>query len=270
MKLAAKLGDTTGTAVYWLVPAYTTSVSLGYIIAGANSDIFGRRLFLLFGQVVSGIGMLVCATSNNTAQLTAGLSIAGFGGGFAQLAMCAIPELMPNKFRHIGVCISDGFVFLVVIIGPVVGRYAIDTGHSWKYIYYGGFIAQTLSLVALFLLYHPPKHPKGVPWTIAYAGLDYVGTILVVPGVCLTLIGIINTTYMSASSTRVVAPLVVGFALLVILGVWETFTTIEYPLCPPRIFRSHHGREFTVPFILAFIVTMFYYCINIIYPTVCP
>jgi len=60
----------------------------------------------------------------------------------------------------------------------------------------------------------------------------------------------------------------------------------RYPLCPPRIFRSHNGREFTVPFIVAFIVTMFYYgtedpldvqqCvrsanryagINIIYPT---
>ncbi len=36
----------------------------------------------------------------------------------------------------------------------------------------------------------------------------------------------------------------------------------RYPLCPPRIFRSHNGREFTVPFIVAFIVTMFYYGIE--------
>lgn len=42
---------------------------------------------------------------------------------------------------------------------------------------------------------------------------------------------------------------------------------LRYPLCPPRIFRSHNGREFTVPFIVAFIVTMFYYGINVIYPT---
>jgi hypothetical protein len=38
------------------------------------------------------------------------------------MAMCSIPELLPNKFRHIGICISDGFVFLIVIIGPIVGR----------------------------------------------------------------------------------------------------------------------------------------------------
>lgn len=53
--------------------------------------------------------------------------------------------------------------------------------------------------------------------------------------------------------------MVVGFALLVFFGLWETFSTTQYKLCPPRIFRSHNGREFTAPFILAFIVTMFYY-----------
>lgn len=38
------------------------------------------------------------------------------------MAMCSIPELMPNKFRHIGICLSDGFVFVIVVIGPIVGR----------------------------------------------------------------------------------------------------------------------------------------------------
>jgi hypothetical protein len=47
------------------------------------------------------------------------------------------------------------------------------------------------------LLYFPPKHPKGVPWKEAIRGLDYVGTIIIVPGVCLVLVGIINTTYVS-------------------------------------------------------------------------
>lgn len=101
---------------------------------------------------------------------------------------------MPNKFRHIGIAISDGFVFLIVIIGPVVGRYAIDSGDHWKYIYYGGFVAQLVSLICLACFYFPPKHPRGVPWKEAIGGLDYFGTLLVCPGVCLTLVGIINTT----------------------------------------------------------------------------
>jgi hypothetical protein len=58
---------------------------------------------------------------------------------------------------------------------------------------YSGFAAQSLSLIALFLLYHPPQHPKGVPWREGLAGLDYVGALLITPGVVLTLVGIIFT-----------------------------------------------------------------------------
>jgi len=131
---------------------------------------------------------------------------------------------MPNKYRHIGICLSDGFVFLIVIIGPVVGRYAIDTDGGWRYIYYGGFIAQFISLVLLAWLYHPPKHPRGVAWKEALPGLDYVGTALVVPGVCLVIVGIINTTYMATTSTMVLAPMCTGFGLLVAFGFWETLS----------------------------------------------
>lgn len=240
----------------------------------------------LFGEVLASVGMVISASAKSPEQFTAGLAIAGFGGGFCQMAMCSIPELMPNKYRHIGITLSDGFVFLIVIIGPIVGRYAIDVGNGWRYIFYGGFIAQILSFISLALLYHPPKHPRGVPWREAIGGLDYVGTVLVIPGVCLVLVGIINTTYLKTTSVKVVAPMCVGFGLLVLFALWETFSKVKsvsalrfppvlpgahlvsrYPLCPPRIFRSHNGREFTVPFVIALIVTMFYYGINIIYPT---
>ncbi|KAI4650616.1 hypothetical protein J4E93_002973 [Alternaria ventricosa] len=180
--------------------------------------------------------------------------------------MCSIPELLPNKFRHIGICLSDGFVFLIVIIGPIVGRYAIDV-NAWQWVYWAGLIAQAISFISLFLLYKPPKHPKGVPWSEAVRGLDYVGTALIVPGICLALVGIINTTYKPSSDVTVIAPMVVGFVLIAAFGVWETLSNTRFKLCPPHLFRSHKGREFTAPFIVAFIVTMFYYSVNIIWPT---
>ncbi|ORY06913.1 fungal trichothecene efflux pump [Clohesyomyces aquaticus] len=263
-KLAASFGAPTSSA--WFVPGYTTGNAIGFLLAGANSDLFGRRLFLLFGNIVCCIGFIITATAPGASQFTAGLVITGFGGGFCQMAMCSIPELLPNKYRHIGICLSDGFIFLIVIIGPIVGRYAIDNG-DWKYIYWGGFVAQFLSLAALFFWYKPPKHPKGIPWSEAWKGLDYVGTAIIVPGICLTLVGIINTTYKKSSDVTVIAPMVVGFVLIAIFGVWETVSNVPYKLCPPHLFRSHKGREFTAPFIVAFIVTMFYYSVNIIYPT---
>ncbi|CAN9135419.1 unnamed protein product [Alternaria alternata] len=177
-----------------------------------------------------------------------------------------IAELLPNKFRHIGICLSDGFVFLIVIIGPIVGRYAINVD-AWQWVYWAGLIAQFMSFTSLFLFYKPPKHPKGVPWDEAVRGLDYVGTALIVPGICLTLVGIVNTTYKPSSDVTVIAPMVVGLVLIAAFGVWETLSNTRFKLCPPHLFRSHKGREFTAPFIVAFIVTMFYYSVNIIWPT---
>lgn len=168
---------------------------------------------------------------------------------------------MPNKWRHIGITLSDAFVFLIVVIGPVVGRYANDSGeNAWRSIYYAGFGAQFVSLAGIAAFYFPPKHPKGVPWHEGIRGLDYVGAFLIVSGTCITLVGIINTTYMKSNSVRVIAPLAVGLGLVAIFGVWETFSNVKYKLCPPEIFRANYGREFSVPFILAFIVTMYYYC----------
>lgn len=128
-KLSVLFGD--ASSVAWYVPAYTTGNSLGFLIAGANSDLFGRRLFLLFGNVCCCVGFIITATASGASQFTAGLAVTGFGGGFCQMAMCSIPELLPNKYRHIGVCLSDGFVFVIVIIGPIVGRVRIFC-HSCK------------------------------------------------------------------------------------------------------------------------------------------
>lgn len=125
-----------------------------------------------------------------------------FGGGFCQMAMCSIPELLPNKFRHVGVVLSDGFVFVIVVIGPIVGRYAVESGDDWKFIYWGGFVAQFVSLASLFVWYHPPQHPKGVTWKEGLQGVDYIGTALIVPGVTLVLVGIIKLVHRISARSR--------------------------------------------------------------------
>jgi MFS family permease len=88
-RLAVQFGDPTSIA--WYIPAYTTANAIGFLIAGANSDLFGRRWFLLFGNACCCVGFIVTATAKGADHFTAGLAITGFGGGFAQMAMCSIP-----------------------------------------------------------------------------------------------------------------------------------------------------------------------------------
>lgn len=116
-------------------------------------------------------------------------------------------------------------------------------------------------------LYHPPKHPRGVPWHQAARELDYVGALLFVIGAVLVFTGVIYTGVVSSSDPRVIGMLVSGFGVIVIFALWETFMPLKQPLTPPRIFAKDKGREFTAPFIAGTIVNMTFYSVNIVYPT---
>ncbi|KAF2801809.1 MFS general substrate transporter [Mytilinidion resinicola] len=265
-QLLTQLGQVELSA--WVVPCITTCATISILIFGANSDLFGRRYFLLSANLVTAVGYIVCACAHNTSMLIAGLSLNGFGSGMAGVALIAVPELIPNKYRHIGVVLADGFVYVMIIIGPVVGRYAIiRSDHRWQYVYWGGFVFTMVAFTGLFIFYQPPKHPRGVPWREAVRGLDWVGAILFTIGAILVLVGMVYTSYIPATDKRVIICLVVGFGLIIAFGLWERFSSVRFPLCPEEIFSSHKGREFAVPFCLTFIIVGFFYGTAVIYPT---
>lgn len=88
----------------------------------------------------------------------------GCGSGTAGVALIVCPELLPNKFRHVGVVLADGFVYIMIIIGPVVARATIIyDDNRWTYIYWAGFIISTLALAGIAFLYFPLKYPRSIP-----------------------------------------------------------------------------------------------------------
>jgi hypothetical protein len=121
-------------------------------------------------------------------------------------------------------------------------------------LFYAPAIAVVFSFAGLFLYYHPPRHPRGLPTKQAFRELDYVGGLLFIISTTLILTGIVYTTTLSSSSPRVIGTLVSGFGLLVCFALWETFAPLKQPLTPTRIFTRDHGRELTAPFIVGFVV----------------
>ncbi|CAK7208050.1 hypothetical protein SEUCBS139899_010884 [Sporothrix eucalyptigena] len=252
----------------WIVPGITTAASVTILLFGANSDLFGRRPFLIFSNLINAVAYIVLATSKSSTQFIAGTVLNGCGSGTAGVALIACPELLPNKYRHIGVVLADGFVYIMIIIGPVVARAAIiHDDNRWTYIYWAGFIISSIALLGIGFLYYPPKHPRGVPWRDALRGLDWVGAALFTPGCVMVLVGIVYTTYLDASDKRVIITLALGFSFIIAFGLWEHFSEVKYPLCPTPVFESHYGREFTAPFCLSFIVVGFFYGLSVIFPT---
>ncbi|KAF7559284.1 hypothetical protein G7046_g4883 [Stylonectria norvegica] len=265
-QLLGTLGETELAA--WVIPCITTAATVTILLFSTNSDLFGRRPFLLVACICGAVGYIVCARANSTTMLIAGLCLNGCASGMSGIALIAVPELIPNKYRHVGVVVANLIVYLFIIIGPVAARYTIlYDDDRWRYLYWGGFVGEMIAFVGLAVFYFPPKHPRGVSWKDALRGLDWVGGFLFTVGAVLVLVGIVYTTYLPSTDTRVLVCLCVGFTVIIAFGAWEVFGNAKYPLCPREVFTSHRGREFTVPFCLTFLVVGYFYGVAVIYPT---
>ncbi|KAK0260782.1 hypothetical protein LTS09_004557 [Friedmanniomyces endolithicus] len=251
----------------WLTSVYSMCGTIAFLTCGPNSDLFGRRTFILLGNITSVVGSIVGATSHSIGQSIAAHALLGFGGGNCQMAAFALPELLPSKWRHFAVVIADAGIYFDVIVAPVVARISFLNGSSWRWGYWGMTFAQGLSLVVLAVFYFPPKHPRGIPWHEALKHLDYVGIVTSTAAVAMVLSGIVYALLLPPSSPIVIGLLVAGFACLLFFGVWETLAPLKNPLAPTRLFTAHKGRALTAPFIVGFVVTMFYYATNITWPT---
>lgn len=126
--VATELGDP--AEVGWFIPAWTLSITVSFMICGANTDLLGRRWFLTGGNVICFIGHILVGSAKNTTSVIAGMAFSGFGGGNCQMAAFALSELLPNKWRHIGVVLADLTTLLAVIVAPVSGRYGLQNG-TW-------------------------------------------------------------------------------------------------------------------------------------------
>lgn len=153
---------------------------------------------------------------------------------------------------------------MMAVIGPIAARYAIVNGDSWRWLFHAPSIGSFLSIIGLYFLYYPPQHPRGLPFRTALAELDYIGGILFILSSTLILVGIVYTIILPSSNPKVIGLLVGGFgALLGFIGyenIAQRMGRLKQPLTPTHIFIQDKGREFTFPFIVGFVVTMFYVC----------
>lgn len=126
-------------------------------------------------------------------------------------------------------------------------------------------ITVAICFVILALFYYPPRHPRGIPWGQAVRNLDWVGIASFTISAAMILSGIVYVQLVPSNDPRVIGLLVAGFACLVFFGLWETFAPLKEPLTPTRLFTRNKGRTMTAPFIVGFVVTMFYFGTNILW-----
>lgn len=136
---------------------YTLGLSVGFLIVGRFSDIFGRRWFFIIGNLLSMVGAIIGATAKDVNSLIGADALMGVAASVQISFTVAIAELVPNKVRPFAVAAIFSSSLHIAAFGPVIGQALIkNTAATWRWAYYLDIIVAGLAVLCFYFFYHPP------------------------------------------------------------------------------------------------------------------
>ncbi|EXJ87481.1 hypothetical protein A1O3_04441 [Capronia epimyces CBS 606.96] len=253
----------------WIPVVWAICVALGYMLFGRLSDIFGRRYFVVIGNLFGLIGAIVAATASNIRTLIGASVFIGIAASVQLSYTMIVGELVPIKHRGYWYFLTLIPVIPFAFFGAYLSHNFLQVA-TWRWCYYLCIILQGLALVLLVVSYHPPSFRKlhsTKSRTAMIKEIDYIGVFIWMVGVVLFLLGINwGGSKYPWDSAAVISTLVLGIVGIVSFFVWEANGTAKKPLLP-WAFLIKNPRGFLLPMVSGTIGGMFYYGLTIIWPT---
>ena len=215
----------------WVVTAYLLAVTATTPLFGKLSDIYGRRVVLLWAIGIFVGGSIVCALAPTIWTLVFGRGLQGIGGGgLLPIAQTIIADLLSPQERPVVQGRTSIMFMSASILGPVLGGFLTDQLH-WSLIFW---INLPLGAVALVM---SERALRQLPRNERPHQLDIVGAgLMVVAGLSLMLALAWGGTHYAWRSPPIVS-LLAGSALL-----WGLFAarllTAREPFIPLTILRG--------------------------------
>jgi len=257
-------------SITWAATIWTMGSSIGFLLVGRLSDLYGRKWMVLSTTALSLIGCILGGTARNVAMLIVGMGCNGLGAAGQLSFGIVLGELVPNKQRGPIVTLVFMSSLPFAVFGPVIARTLIrDTAEGWRWSFYIGIILNFGALVLYQFLYHPPTfkqlHVGKTHWDQTKE-LDFIGIFLFVAGCVLFLIGLSwgGSTY-PWTSAETLCPLLIGIATVAGFFIYESYFCRVQPLMPPRMFRN---VGFVAIIAIATIASMVYYSMTVLWPTI--
>ncbi|GME36890.1 Sugar transporter conserved site [Neofusicoccum parvum] len=262
--IGTALGDTEN--IVWIAGGWSVASAVSFSIAGGWSDIFGRRWVTLSGQIITLVGAIIGATAQKTTTVAAASTIVGFGAGVAFVAYPGISELLPNKYRGIGLgwtefCINVPWAAFGVLIANKLAQEA-----TWRWCYYIAIIYSALCTVGIAVFYFPPSRPRKdydkSRWD-EFKELDWIGLFLFTAGLTIMLVGLTYLGKTQYSKALVGSTITIG-ALVTAACFAYDFTVPVNPLFPRSLFAMM--RKFTIHLLIVFVSGFIWYAMAALLP----
>jgi EmrB/QacA subfamily drug resistance transporter len=217
----------------WVVNAYTLAFAGFLLLGGRAADLIGRRVVFIAGLTLFAVASLAGGLAQSDLQLVAARAAQGLGGAVVAPATLAILTTTftegAERNRALGLWGAMGGAGGAT--GALLGG-VITEALSWRWILLIN-VPVGLALAAGALRWVPAG--RRAVWR--RGEFDLVGAVTVTVGLLIVTYGIVESEQHGLASTRTLATLAAGAALL------AAFVAIEgrfarAPLMPLRIFRS--------------------------------
>ncbi|KAL0932883.1 efflux pump antibiotic resistance [Colletotrichum truncatum] len=237
----------------WVGSAYVLGSTATTPSWGSISNIWGRKSILLLAVVVFFAGSLICALGDNVAVFLAGRAIQGIGGsGLLTLVNITISDLFSLRDRGLYFGLTSVVWALAAGIGPVLGG-VFTQKLSWRWCFWINLPIS--AVVIVFLVLTAPRDNPGTPVWAGLKAVDWSGSLLIVSGTLMLLMGLsFGGVSFSWSSATVINLIVFGIFAGFLFGLNE-WKMVKYPVMPLRLFHNRSAIAcFTVCFCHGYIL----------------
>ncbi|KAK3396052.1 fungal trichothecene efflux pump [Sordaria brevicollis] len=251
----------------WFITAHLLATAAISPFVGRFSDVFGRRWVALAGSSLIIVGQIMCGVAENMDIFIGGMALTGIGTGINEItALAGTAELAP--IAHRGYYIAGMILTILPFLPAVMYSQIISAFSSWRYlsILTGGWALVGLVMTALF--YHPPAPTEDLNFKqklLLLKDMDLAGGFLSIAGLALLEVGLLGGEYQYPwTSARVLAPLILGFIVLIVFGLWE-YKGSKNPMIPRDLGPA--PRTLIMTMIITFISGANFFSVLMLWPS---
>lgn len=227
----------------WVFTIYMLTSSITAILVGKLSDIFGRKIFILAGILIFGIGSLLSGFSENIFQLIIFRGIQGFGGGMCMsISFATVGDLFSPRERGKWQGLLGATFGLAALIGPTLGGILVDN-YNWSWVFWVFLPFGVVAFICILLLYPNAERREK-------ESIDYFGSLVLTLSIVALLLGFswANTEY-AWGSIQIIGLFSI-FAISLALFIWIEMK-VKSPVMPLHLFRN---SVFTLSNVIAFLL----------------
>ncbi|MES1247562.1 MAG: MDR family MFS transporter [Actinomycetota bacterium] len=210
------VADIGGLSEYsWIFSSYLLASTVTVPLWGKLSDVFGKRLLILWGIGIFVCGSILCGLARSMPELIAFRAVQGVGaGGLSPLALATIGSIVPlrDRGRYQGLIVS-AFAGGAGV-GPLVGGFIVDRYH-WGWIFFVNVPVGVCAAAVIALTMRPPRNRVRRP-------IDWQGALALAGASTLLILGLLGGGRSAPwASPQIVLELAGSVALVVVFAVIE-------------------------------------------------